>query len=523
MTMKINVKLTVLVALVAILAGLLISLLSYSRVLSSSHDEADKTIRSLAATVYNTAAAAAYLNDEPLANDVISGLLKNEMVECADIISQQIKENSESQCRPKQMYSEILYSPFNASTKIGTLRLYKNEQFVHEKALEQVWAEITGIFLIVFIIAVCTLIITYVLVSHPISLLAHELETIDFTHEETGRLQAQTRKDELGLIKTIINRMLAKLDERLQHERNLTLQTEKLSSNFKMICELSTNALVVTDENMILQSVNPKFVELWQKNSGLSEVIYDDKWLERICFEVESIKQEILAHQTLNDSQTYEIEVKKPSEQDKEAQWYNLTFSKAENMFGEINIFLIISDITEQRQKLLMTEFEADHDMLTHLKNRRSTRRIIERIIDNSELSPEFAILLIDLDGFKGVNDTYGHDAGDRVLVEIAQRYRALTRKSDIVCRWGGDEFLIILTNVNRQEVEMIAEKLVNVTSVPIAIGDELSAQIGSSIGIATYPEAGKDFDRLFDHADHAMYQVKKQGKNDFAFYEWQN
>ncbi|EWH08474.1 putative GGDEF domain-containing protein [Catenovulum agarivorans DS-2] len=520
--MKINIKLTLLVALVAIVSGILISLLSYSHILKNSQLEADQTIQSLAATVYSTASAAAYLNDEPLANDVISGLLKNTVVECAEITSPKLKQLRAIHCDKAQLHTENLYSPFNANEIIGELRIYKNISSVEDKALSQVTSAITSIFLIVFIIAICTLVITYLLVSHPIAMLADELENIDFTHEETDRLTTQSRSDELGLIRNIVNRMLAKLDERLQHERNLSAQKEKLASNFKMICDISTSALVVTDEKLNLLSVNPKFKELWYKNSGQHEVVYDDNWLEKISFEVDEIKQKILDYPKLNTSQTIEIEVRKPTDSDMEAQWFDLTFNKAENMFGEINVFVIISDITEARQKLLLTEFEADHDTLTHLKNRRSTRRIIEKILDTSELTPEFALLLVDLDGFKAVNDTYGHDAGDTVLIEVANRYRKLTRKSDIVCRWGGDEFLIVLTNVNQTEVEIIAEKLVQATAVPIQLDDDTTAQIGSSIGAALYPKSGKDFDKLFDHADHAMYQVKKQGKNAFAIYQWQ-
>ena len=523
MSMKVNIKLTLLVALVAIISSVLISLLSYSHILKSSQQEADQTIKSLAATVYNTASAAAYLNDEPLANDVISGLLKNTVVECADITSPKLKQARGIHCDKSQLYSESLYSPFNANEQIGTLLIYKNVTAVKEKVLTQVTSTIINIFTIVFIISICTLFITYILVSHPISLLADELDNIDFTHEETDRLKAQTRNDELGFIRTIVNKMLAKLDERLQHERNLSAQKEKLASNFKMICDISTNALVVTDEKLNLLSVNPKFKELWYKNSGHHEVIYDDNWLERISFEVDEIKNRILEFPKLNVSQTIEIEVRKPTDTDMEAQWFDLTFNKAENMFGEINIFVIISDITEARQKLLLTEFEADHDTLTHLKNRRSARRMIEKILDASELTPEFALLLIDLDGFKAVNDTYGHDAGDIVLIEVANRYRKLTRKSDIVCRWGGDEFLIVLTNVNQMEVEIIAEKLVQATAVPIPLNDDNTAYIGSSIGAALYPKSGKDFDKLFDHADHAMYQIKKQGKNAYAIYQWQD
>ncbi|WP_425403803.1 diguanylate cyclase [Hwanghaeella sp.] len=130
----------------------------------------------------------------------------------------------------------------------------------------------------------------------------------------------------------------------------------------------------------------------------------------------------------------------------------------------------------------------------------------------------ELAVMFIDLDGFKQVNDTYGHDAGDKVLRETARRLEATLRGSDVVSRIGGDEFVLLQTGVKReQDVLILARKLVAALSKPVALEDGESARIGASIGVALYPQHGTDMEALLKAADAAMYRVKKAGKNDFT------
>ena len=128
------------------------------------------------------------------------------------------------------------------------------------------------------------------------------------------------------------------------------------------------------------------------------------------------------------------------------------------------------------------------------------------------------AVLFVDLDGFKAVNDDRGHDAGDRVLREVATRFLSCVRKSDTVARIGGDEFLVIVDDIlESRGASGVADKIVGALSSPVSIegGD---VRIGASIGIALFPADGDDPDALIKKADEAMYRVKKAGKNGFGF-----
>jgi diguanylate cyclase (GGDEF)-like protein len=129
------------------------------------------------------------------------------------------------------------------------------------------------------------------------------------------------------------------------------------------------------------------------------------------------------------------------------------------------------------------------------------------------------AVMLLDLDNFKAINDTLGHAWGDRVLVEVAQRLQNCVRKSDSVARLGGDEFTIILEGVaNRQNCELVANKVLQTISQPFEL-DGRNFILGTSIGISVYPMDGEDGETLLKHADVAMYRAK-QTKGCFVFYQ---
>ncbi|MDA3811705.1 MAG: diguanylate cyclase [Spirochaetaceae bacterium] len=163
----------------------------------------------------------------------------------------------------------------------------------------------------------------------------------------------------------------------------------------------------------------------------------------------------------------------------------------------------------------------ATHDNLTGLANRRVFNEMLKSAMEQSNRRGEtLAVLFIDVDNFKPVNDTWGHDAGDKVLIEISNRLKSILRASDSVARIGGDEFLILLNPVkNRDEARKVAQKVIQNVSHPIKI-KESEVKIGMSIGISMYPEQEATADQLIIHADSAMYKIKKGEKNGIGFYK---
>lgn len=175
------------------------------------------------------------------------------------------------------------------------------------------------------------------------------------------------------------------------------------------------------------------------------------------------------------------------------------------------------------RQKVLEREIQylAQHDGLTKLPNRGLfLDRTQQAIIHGQRSGNRFALLFVDMDGFKEVNDAYGHGAGDHLLCLVAERLESCVRGGDTVARLGGDEFTILLLHIgSTADVEKVVSKTLLCLASPYEI-DGHSITVTASIGIGLYPDHAAEMEKLLNCADHAMYRAKQAGKNRFRFYE---
>ncbi|MCD7896102.1 MAG: GGDEF domain-containing protein [Planctomycetaceae bacterium] len=169
--------------------------------------------------------------------------------------------------------------------------------------------------------------------------------------------------------------------------------------------------------------------------------------------------------------------------------------------------------------RLRHAEILAKHDALTQLPNRLGTGELLNQQLELARKNGNLlAVLFIDLDGFKTVNDKHGHAIGDMVLRAVAERLTGCIRVSDFVGRIGGDEFLAVLPQVRHSEdAGVVALKIIECLSQPVVVGD-VSSTIGASVDIAVYPENGASENELIRAADEVMYHVKSRGKNSFAY-----
>ena len=178
------------------------------------------------------------------------------------------------------------------------------------------------------------------------------------------------------------------------------------------------------------------------------------------------------------------------------------------------------SDITQRKEAEEQLRHRASSDPLTDLPNRAMFfDRLQQALLQARRYDHSFALLYVDLDHFKEVNDSLGHAAGDQLLIETAQRLLAAVRDSDTVARLGGDEFAIILEHLqNEQEIEDIARRIVADLALPFKLKAGV-ATVSGSIGIAIYPLGGDDTDTLTHNADRALYQAKAKGRNTYHFH----
>ncbi|PUT39173.1 sensor domain-containing diguanylate cyclase [Legionella taurinensis] len=202
--------------------------------------------------------------------------------------------------------------------------------------------------------------------------------------------------------------------------------------------------------------------------------------------------------------------------------WILLSGSLVRDAHGAPLYFIAqIQNIDAQKRAEHELVRMAYHDALTGLANRKQLEQSFQLFMAYAKRHKRsIALLFMDLDDFKKINDTFGHDAGDLLLIEIASRLTASVRSSDVVGRQGGDEFLIILSEIsNEEEVCTVINHVFHAIQQPVFIKEQ-AIFISLSMGVSLYPQDGSDLDTLIQHADAALYQVKSKGKNNFEFYK---
>ena len=298
------------------------------------------------------------------------------------------------------------------------------------------------------------------------------------------------------------------ITERKQSEKQLQLAQQVFVN--------TTEAILVTDANAIIVSVNPAFTDITgfseQEALGESPKIlksgkHDDEFYKNMWDSLATEKK--WAGEIWNRKKNGELF----------PEWLAITAIVDEQ--GTIEQYVsIFSDITQHKEAEKRVKYQANYDALTGLLNRNLFNDRLARTFTVSHRDNQrFALLFLDLDRFKWVNDTFDHRAGDFLLKEAASRLTSATRESDSVCRLGGDEFTVILPNLHSGlDAEIIAGKILEKLAQPFQL-EEQQVQISASIGIAVYPEDGTDAEVLFRNADSAMYAAKAAGRNQFSFF----
>jgi diguanylate cyclase (GGDEF)-like protein/PAS domain S-box-containing protein len=280
----------------------------------------------------------------------------------------------------------------------------------------------------------------------------------------------------------------------------------------------STLAIIVTDTAERIVKVNPAFTRI--TGFTADEVLNHDPRGKVIALSHDPDFYSRVVGDALRATGRWEGEVSALRRSGETfPAWLNMTMVR--DGAGRTSHFVsMYSDITARKAADARIEFMAHHDALTGLPNRiRLRERFTQAVEEARQDKGRVALLFLDLDRFKTINDSLGHPVGDNLLRGIGERLSRCVRPQDIVCRQGGDEFLILLGGINeRREVEEIAQRILDGTAEPFT-WDGLSLPTSCSIGISIFPDDGEDFDALLKRADIAMYQAKSAGRNAFHFY----
>ncbi len=305
-----------------------------------------------------------------------------------------------------------------------------------------------------------------------------------------------------------------------------TQHLQQTQTRLTRIIDTSQEAVIVTNKEGIVKIWNPIAIQLF----GYSEHNALNKPIMQLIFKhSETSNQEKLIqlflttfnlHNDRSNNLKQELTLTTRSGKKVITEVATSVINNPKNP-ADIEISFFIKDITYQRQTEAEIKQLAYFDPLTKLENRTFFKTQVEKIIQQKQYDT-FAILFLDLDGFKQVNDSLGHSIGDELLIVIAKRINNALRSTahtSHICRFGGDEFVLMLGNVYQKQAAQVSLRLLNKIERLIKLKhDEL--KISGSIGIALYPQHGQDVDTLLRHADTAMYQSKGSGKNTYSIYD---
>jgi diguanylate cyclase (GGDEF)-like protein/PAS domain S-box-containing protein len=325
--------------------------------------------------------------------------------------------------------------------------------------------------------------------------------------------------EETDLILTVSEALRCFRQEQQLAEQNELLKktNAKLKSSLSLLLatlEATADGILVLDNSGKVVTFNQKFASIWNLLYSESTFYEDDMLsviLERLT-EPDAISFQALFAQ-VNTEKHDLLRLKNGNI----IEYYLQPQQLAGQIVGRVWSF---RDVTQKKQTEAIMKYQALHDALTNLPNRLLfNQKLTAALSDAANNSNLLAVMFLDLDRFKEVNDTLGHSGGDLLLQSVAQRLLDCLRDTDVLARWGGDEFVLLLTQIRcREDASEIARRLIEVLQ-PKFLLEKHCINVTTSIGIAVYPHDGLDSSTLLQNADLALYQAKKSGRNNYQHY----
>jgi len=370
------------------------------------------------------------------------------------------------------------------------------------------WLWIGHVAVQVFLVIIISLFVRIIIVrniSKPVKKLHDTMAEMQRDMDLSKRAGVDANNPDIGEMAQSFNALV----ERLQHAN------ERLQLFVKMFNN-SGEAIAITDAGRRVIAVNPAFVKITgyaeeevigQDPKILSSGRQDDKFYQAMW-------------RSINETGMWQGEIwNRRKSGEIYPEW--LSIGTVKNSQNEvINYISLFSDITKRKEAESRIEHLAHYDSLTHLPNRALfADRLKQALLAGIRNNKKSALLFLDLDKFKLVNDTMGHLAGDMLLQSVAARLKSCVRETDTICRQGGDEFMILLPEIgSAEDAETVAGKVISAMAEPHWIG-ETELVITFSIGISICPDDATDDEMLIKHADDAMYLAKASGRNNYKLF----
>jgi diguanylate cyclase (GGDEF)-like protein/PAS domain S-box-containing protein len=499
------IRLAIVIAFTAIIVGLITTQLFYRFTFLNEEALGKQSINQLYNTVSPTASIASYLGDEELAKEVVNGLTSNDIITSAAIKTDKLMVLSDTYQQSSDTIEFVLYSPFEKERRVGLLYVEANESYLRAKA-DNISATNTFVVAIeALIITIISIIVTYSVITRPILSIGKALHSIRPGTSERINKPRSHQESEIGQLADDVNDLLAKAEQQMLKEKSLRDEVKILESRFRMLFENATSAIALVEPKGDILLYNDNFEKLIEKLKLPLKKNYGH-YLQDLFVVKKELHEQIQIAFANNESATAELEL--ISYQD-ESIWVQVVVTLLITDDLQESYQITLHDISKRKYQISLLDQKANYDGLTNLLNRQATEQHLNKLIINCQ---PFALIMMDLNDFKPINDVFGHDAGDELLIHVSSQLLKSLRKADVLSRWGGDEFVIILPSTAKDDVINICAKLASKLSKPHHLSQyDKSVSVTASMGVSFYPDDQMELLELIRAADKAMYYVKKE------------
>jgi diguanylate cyclase (GGDEF)-like protein len=516
-------RLALIVSLGSLAVAALVGVLAFSVEYQAQCRQARQLQNQLVATVMASAAVGAFAGNREIANEVAEGLLANPIIASVEIESLNGFRHARSRLPDGAgaFANYPLLSPVDRVERIGDLRVWEDGGEINRRAVH---AALAYAALLVFQIAVSVGLLTLLferVVGRPLTRVAQMLESVPPGSSQRIAVPAGNEKDEIGMLVRSTNILLGAVEEAIFEERRLQAEVDEMQAHYRRIFETTNVGVMILRPNGALLNGNSTLMSrIVGATFDADSAAHCRDFIETIFSVPEKVWAMVWEARDSGQAVAGDLQLRS---NDGGERWAHCVISVKLDAAEMIEMIEgVLYDVTARRKRESEARQAAEVDPLTGLANRRSMEVFLDHAVERAEVSKgaEFGVMLLDLDGFKPVNDTYGHAAGDVVLKTIGQRISSRLRRSlDQVARVGGDEFTVIVADIHRQSglLELIATGLLGLISEPVSLADGTRVSIGASIGIARFPVDGTTRQSLLDAADAAMYSIKRSGKRGFV------
>lgn len=499
------------VALITLLLGGISSIFIRDQITTRGHEEALQRLSELLDTVESTASVATFANDEQLANEVAQGLLRNSEVQRV-IISTSNTELARAERSPgtggnqpsnQPPVQRSLLSPFKRGEVIGSIRLEANWDAISSRVLANSRQAVLTLLGQLLLVIGGTAGMVFLVVVRPIKATSDRLHRLDPTNAGALEIPEGHAGTEIGRLVGDVNELTGRLVDTLNQERELRRQQEIGQRKYQDLFDHASSGIFVTDTEGCLASYNRAFVELTrlvhvatEQPRKLTEPGWDDRaqlldLLRRSADQQISCEDDFLLCGRQGDER-----------------WLHVAIMP----LGDGSMQGTVTDVTVRKREEILARRLVITDSLTGFANREGL--IQHYAVLNNVCDLPFATVMIDLDGFKQINDAKGFPVGDMVLMEVSRRIRQATHPSDFLSRIGGDEFVLVLSGISERGVAATRIEALHANLCePYELNRE-SVSIGASIGIAFFPQDGTNMSQLLRSAELALNSVRESSRS---------